>query len=76
MEPFDRVGGANAFPLVAGQLGEGKEPIAGLVEAVGYRLAFEPPFAKEGPAALFDLGRRGGVEPSLRPATAAHADSV
>src|SRR5207302_10039222 len=25
-------------------------------------LAFEPPFAKEGPAALFDLGRRGGVD--------------
>ena len=76
VEPFDRVGGASALPLAGRQPGEGKEPITGLLEAVGYRLAFEPPFAKEGPAALFDLGRRGGVEPSLRPATAAHADSV
>jgi hypothetical protein len=25
-------------------------------------LAFEPPFAKEGLAALFDLGRQGGVD--------------
>ena len=38
------------------------EPITGLLDAVGYRLAFEPPFAKEGSAALFDLGRRGGVD--------------
>src|SRR5947208_16871493 len=61
MEPFDRVGGASALPLAGRQPGEGEEPITGLLEAVGYRFAFEPPFAKEGPAALFDLARRGGV---------------
>ena len=62
MEPFDGVGGANALPLAARQLGEGEEPVTGLIEAVGYRLAFEPPFAEEGAAALLDLGGRGGVD--------------
>jgi len=41
MEPFDRVGGANALPLAGRQLGEGEEPVTSLLEAVGYRLAFE-----------------------------------
>src|SRR5438105_10592787 len=53
--------GASALPLAGRQPGEGEEPITGLLEAVGYCLAFEPPFAKEGAAALFDLGWRGGV---------------
>ena len=39
MEPFDRVGGACALPLAAGQPGKGEEPVAGFLEAVGYRLA-------------------------------------
>jgi hypothetical protein len=56
MQPFNRVGGASALPLAGRQPGEGKEPITGLLEAVGDRPAFEPPLAKEGPAALFDLG--------------------
>jgi hypothetical protein len=55
MEPFDRVGGASALPLAARQPVEGEEPITGFLEAVGYRLAFEPPFAQEGAAALLVL---------------------
>ena len=39
MEPFDGVGGANTLPLAARQPGEGEEPVTGLIEAVGYRLA-------------------------------------
>src|SRR5438876_10168181 len=50
------------FHWLGGSRVKGKEPITGLLEAVGYRLAFESPFVKEGPAALFDLGRRGGVD--------------
>src|ERR1700756_5955682 len=53
---------ARALPLADGQPGEGEQPVTGLLEAVGYRLAFEPPFAQEGSAALFDLGRQGGVD--------------
>src|SRR4051794_18630267 len=33
-----------------------------VLEAVGYCLAFEPPFAHEGAPALLDLCRRGGVD--------------
>ena len=50
------------FHWLGGSRVKVKEPITGLLEAVGYRLAFEPPFAQEGAAALLDLGRRGGVD--------------
>jgi hypothetical protein len=49
VEPFDRVGGARTLSLAAGEPGEGEQPVTGLLEAVGYRFAFEPPFADEGP---------------------------
>src|SRR6516225_6968101 len=39
-----------------------KEPLTGLLEAVGDRPAFEPPFADEGSAARLDHSRRGGVD--------------
>ena len=39
-----------------------KQPLAGFLEAVGDRLAFEPPFAQECLAAGFDLGRGVGVD--------------
>jgi hypothetical protein len=48
VQPFDRVGGARTLPLADGQPGEGEQPVTGLLKAVGYRLAFEPPFADEG----------------------------
>jgi hypothetical protein len=62
MEPFDSVGCACAFPLAAGQPGKGEEPVTGFLEAVGYRLASEPPFADEGPSALLDFRERVGVD--------------
>jgi len=34
--------------------GEGEQPLPGFLEAVGHRLALQPPFAKEGSAALLD----------------------
>src|SRR6516164_3529355 len=51
-----------ALPLAERQPGEGKEPITSLLEAVGHRLAFEPPFADEGPPQRLNLARRGGVD--------------
>jgi hypothetical protein len=63
IEPLAARGDAKSALLLAErQPGEGKEPITGLFEAVGYRLASEPPFSKQGEAALFDLDRRGGVD--------------
>src|SRR5258707_2220831 len=62
MEPFDCIGGACTSPLAERQPGKGEEPLTGLLEAVGYCLAFEPPFAHEGAPALLDLCRRGGVD--------------
>ena len=50
------------FHWLSRQPGEGEEPITGLLEAVGHRLAFEPPFADEGPPARLDFRRRGGVD--------------
>ena len=55
VEPFDCVGGARTFPLADGQPGEGEQPVTGLLEAVGYRFAFEPPFADEGAPAYLDF---------------------
>ena len=46
----------HALPLAARQPGEGEESITSLLEAVGYRLAFEPPVAQKGPAPVLDLG--------------------
>jgi hypothetical protein len=37
-------------------------PITGFFEAVGDRLAFEPPFTNEAAPALLDLGSRGRVD--------------
>ena len=62
MEPFDRVAGAHALPLAARQPGEGEETITSLLEAVGYRLAFEPPFAEEDPVPFLDLDGGSGVD--------------
>src|SRR5436190_24206888 len=38
------------------------KPITGFLEAVGHRLAFEPPFAEEGTSALPDFRSLGGVD--------------
>src|SRR6266403_468757 len=38
------------------------EGSTGFLEAVGHRLAFEPPFADESPSALLDFRSRGGVD--------------
>jgi hypothetical protein len=62
MEPFDRIGGARALPLAERQPGKREEPITGFLEAVGHRLAFEPPFADESPSSLLDFRSRGGVD--------------
>jgi hypothetical protein len=43
VQPFDRVGRARTLPLADGQPSEGEQTITGLLEAVGYRFAFEPP---------------------------------
>jgi hypothetical protein len=50
--------------LAERQPGKGEEPITGFLEAVGHRLAFEPPFADKSPSALLDFRRRGrlGIE--------------
>ena len=47
----DLIRGARTLPLADGQPGEGEQPVTGLLEAVGHRLAFEPPFADEGVSA-------------------------
>ena len=54
MEPFDRVGGAQALPLARRQPSEAEQPVAGFLEAIGHRLAFEPPFADEGASTLWN----------------------
>src|SRR5947209_14465172 len=50
------------FHLADGQPGKGEQPVTGLLEAVGHRLAFEPPFADEGPSARLDFRSGGGVD--------------
>src|SRR5271167_3622705 len=55
VEAFDCVGGTRTLPLADGQPGEGEQPVTGLLEAVGHRLAFEPPFADEGPPVRLDF---------------------
>ena len=59
VQPLDRVGGANAAPLAWRQMGEGEEPVADFLQAVGDGAMLEPPFADEGlPACLDLLARR------------------
>src|ERR1700756_2721619 len=53
---------ARTLPWADGQPGEGEQPVTGLLEAVGDRFAFEPPFADEGASAHLDFCRRGGVD--------------
>jgi len=60
--PLDCIGGARALPLAGVQPGKGEEPVTGFLEAVGHCLAFEPPFADEGPPALLDLRGRDRVD--------------
>jgi hypothetical protein len=48
VESFDCIGGTRTLPLADRQPGEGEQPVTGLLEAVGYRFAFEPPFSGEG----------------------------
>ena len=55
VQSFDRIGGAYAAPLARRQAGEGEEPVAGFLQAVGDGAVLEPPFADEGFAAGFDL---------------------
>ena len=55
VQPFDCIGGARTLPLADGQSGEGEQPITGLLKAVGYRFAFEPPFANEGASTKLDF---------------------
>jgi hypothetical protein len=45
------LGGTRTLPLADGQPGEGEQPVTDLLETVGYRFAFEPPFADEGASA-------------------------
>jgi hypothetical protein len=48
---FDRIGSPRASPLAWRQAGEGEEPIAGFLEAIGDGTVFEPPLAGESLAA-------------------------
>src|SRR5947209_3578490 len=50
------------FHLADGQSGKGEQPVTSLLEAVGYRFAFEPPFADEGPPVRLDFRSGGGVD--------------
>jgi hypothetical protein len=65
MESFDRIGGRCVPPLAGRQSDKGEEPITGFLEAVGHRLAFEPPFAGKGPPPHLDLLRRRGADQSV-----------
>jgi hypothetical protein len=58
------VGGPRRLALARGQAGEGEQPLAGLLEAVGNCPALQPPLAQERLAAGRDLPRRGGVDQS------------
>jgi hypothetical protein len=51
----DLIRGTRTLPLADRQPGEGEQPVTGLLEAVGYRFAFEPPFADEGTSAHLDF---------------------
>ena len=62
MQPFDRIGGARAAPLARRQAGEGEEPVAGFLQAVGDGAVLEPPFADEGLAASLDLLARRRID--------------
>ena len=62
VQPLDRVGGANAAPLAWRQMGEGEEPVAGFLQAVGDGAMLEPRFADEGLPACLDLLARRRID--------------
>ena len=62
VQTLDGIGGPGGFPLRGIEAGKGKEPISGLLQAIGHRLAFQAPLAKEGLAAFVDFGRGIGVD--------------
>ena len=47
VQPLDRVRRPRRLPLARGQAGEGEQPLAGLLQAVGDRAALQPPLAQE-----------------------------
>src|SRR6266542_3481977 len=62
VQTFDSIGCSGAFPLARRKPGEGEEPIACFLEAVGNRAVPQAPLAKESVAPLVDLLRRVGVD--------------
>jgi hypothetical protein len=62
MQALDRVRGADRLPLARREAGEGEQPVAGLLQAVGDGAAFQLLLADEGFAPSFDLGPRRGVD--------------
>jgi hypothetical protein len=55
VQALDCVGGVRTAPLARRQTGEGQQPFAGLLQAVGEGAVLEPPFAQEGLARSGDL---------------------
>jgi hypothetical protein len=51
VQPLDGVGRPRASPLARRQAGEGEQPVAGFLQAVGDGAVLEPPLADEGLAA-------------------------
>ena len=62
VQAFDGVGGPRRLPLCRIEPGEGEEPGSGLFQAIGDRLAFQPPLAEECLAPLLHLDRGVGVD--------------
>src|SRR5712691_12405699 len=54
VDPFQRVGGPQRFPLRGWESGEGEEFVTGLLEADADRLAAQCPLAQEANARLLD----------------------
>jgi len=52
VKALDGVGCAHGFPLAGWQAGESEQLVASFLQAVGHRVAFQPPFAQKGLAAL------------------------
>ena len=62
MQTFDRIRRSCRSPLALGQSGEGEQPIAGFLEAVGDTAAFQAPFGEEQPSLAHHLGIGIGVD--------------
>ena len=62
VDPFQRIGGAQRFPLRARETGKGEEFVAGLLEAGTDRLAAQFPLAQEADARLLDAFAACGVD--------------